>query len=51
MVANEGSENALEKFGEFIYQFQPKIKTLVRKSERILIKLYRQHVSLSFNQT
>ena len=28
-----------------------KTKTLVRKLERILIKLYRQNVSLLFNQT
>ena len=33
-----------EHFGEFIYQLKTKIKTLVRKLERHLIKLYRQHV-------
>ena len=32
-------------FGKFI-QFQPETKTLIRKLERILIKLYRQNVSL-----
>ena len=36
-------------FGKFIYQFQPETKTLIRKLERILIKLYRQNVSLLFN--
>ena len=35
-----------ENFGKFIYQFQPKTKTLIRN-----IKLYRQNVSLLFNQT
>ena len=40
-----------DNFGKFINQFQPKTKTLVRKLERILIKLYRQHVSILFNQT
>ena len=34
-----------------VYQFQPKIKTFIRKLESILIKLYRQNVSLLFNQT
>ena len=33
--------------GTFIYQFKPK----TRKLERILIKLYRQNVTLLFNQT
>ena len=42
-------ESARENFAEFIYKLQPKIKTFVQKLERILIKLYRQHVSLSFN--
>ena len=37
-------ESAQEKVGEFIYQLQPKIKTLVRKLERVL------KLSLSFNQ-
>ena len=32
-------------------QLQTKTKTLVNKFERILIKLYRQNVSLLFNQT
>ena len=40
-------------FGPFIghHQFQPETKTLIRKLERILIKLYRQNVSLLFDQT
>ena len=37
-------------FSKFIYQLQPKTKTLVRKLERIL-KVYRQNLSLLFNQT
>ena len=37
--------------GKFIHQFQPETKTLIRKLERMLIKLYRQNVSLLFNQT
>ena len=40
-----------DNFGKFIHQFQPESKTLIRKLERILIKLYRQNVSLLFNQT
>ena len=39
MMAYEGSESARDNFGEFIYQFQPEIKTLIRKLERILNKL------------
>ena len=45
------SESARDNFGKFTYQLQPKTKTLVRKSERLLIKLYRQNLSLLFNQT
>ena len=45
MMNYEGSENARENFGIFIYQ------PLVRKLERILIKWYRHHVSLLFNKT
>ena len=51
MMAYEISESAQDNFGKFPHQFQPKTKTLIRKLERILIKLYRQNVSLSFNQT
>ena len=36
MMAYEGSENAWDNFGKFIYQFQPETKTLIRKLERIL---------------
>ena len=39
------------QLGKFIHQFQPETKTLIRKLERILIKSYRQNVSLLFNQT
>ena len=45
------NESARDNFGKFIYQRQPKPKTLVRKLERILIRLWRPYVSLSFNQT
>ena len=51
IMAYEGSESAQDNFGKFIHQFQPKTKTLNRKLKRILIKLYRQNVSLLFNQT
>ena len=40
-----------KNFGKFIYQFLSKTKTLIRKLERILIKLYRQNVFLLFIQT
>ena len=45
------SESAWNSFGKFIHQFQPETKTLTRKLEQILIKLYKQNVSLLFNQT
>ena len=45
MRAKGRSKSARENFGKFIYQLQPKTKTLVRKLERILIKLYRQNLS------
>ena len=35
----------------FVYQFQAKTKTFIRKLEKILINLHRQNVSLLFNQT
>ena len=45
MMAYEGSKSAWkENFGEFVYHFKPEIRTLVRKLERILTKLYRQHI-------
>ena len=37
----ERSERARDNFGKFIHQFKPETKTLIRKLERILIKLYR----------
>ena len=51
MLAYETFERARDNFGKFLHQFQPKTKTLIRKLERILIKLYRRNVSLLFNQT
>ena len=50
-MAYERSESIWDNFGKFIYQLQPKTKTLVRKLERILIELYRQNASLLINQT
>ena len=44
MMAYEKCENARENFGKFIHQFQPETKTLIRKLEMILIKLYRQNI-------
>ena len=51
MMAYEGSESARDNFGKFINQFQPKTKTLIRKLEKILNKLYRQNLSLLFSET
>ena len=48
MMAYERSESARDHFGKFIPQFQPETKSLIRKLERILIKLYKQNVSLLF---
>ncbi len=50
-MAYEGSESARDNFGKFICQFKPESKTLIRKLERILNKLYRQNLSLLFNKT
>ena len=36
-------------FGKFIHEFQPEIKTLIKKRERITIKLYRINMSLLSN--
>ena len=44
MMAYEGYKSDLDNFGKFIYQFQPEAKTVIRKLERILIKLYIQSV-------
>ena len=40
-MAPEESESAQDNFGELIYQFQPETKTLIRKLEMILNRLYR----------
>ena len=50
MMAYEGSESVRDNLGKLIYQLKPKTKILVRKIERILIKSYRQNVSLSFDK-
>ena len=50
-MAYERSESVWDNFGKFIKQSQPETKTFIRKLERLLIKLYRQNVSLLFNQT
>ena len=50
-MAYEGSEIARDNFGKFINQFLPETNTLIRKHERNLSKLYRQHLSLLFNET
>ena len=49
MMAYERSESARDNFGKLIHQ--PVTKTLIQELERILIKLYRQNVSLLYNQT
>ena len=51
IMAYEKSESARDNFGKFIPQFQAEIKILIRKLERILMKLYIQNGSLLFNQT
>ena len=40
MMAYEGSKSAWDNFGKFIYQVQTETKTLIRKLDRILNKLY-----------
>ena len=50
-MAYKSSESTRENFSKFIRLFQPETKTLIRKLERVKIKLYRQNVSLLFNQT
>ena len=49
-MASEGSKSARDNFGKFTHQFQPETKTLIRKLERILNKLYGQNLSLLFNE-
>ena len=51
MMAYEESESARDNFGKFINQFQPETKTLIRKLERILNKIYRENLSFLFNET
>ena len=51
MIAYERSECARKNFGKFIYQFQPETKTLIKKLERIFLKLYLQYVFLLYNET
>ena len=51
MIAYESSESTRKNFGKFIHKFQPETKTLIRKLERILIKLYWQNVSSLLIQT
>ena len=50
-MAYEKTKSAWDNFGKFIHQFQPETKTLIKKLERILIKLYRQNLFLLFNET
>ena len=50
-MAYEESESARDNFGYFIKQLQTKTKTFASKLESIQIKLYRQNMSLLFNQT
>ena len=51
MMANERYKSTWDNFSKFIYQLQPKTKTLFRKLERILIEWYKQYLSLLFIQT
>ena len=51
MRSYEGSERARYNFGKFIYQFQSETKILIRKLARVLNELYRQNLSLLFNET
>ena len=44
MMAYERSESIWDNFGKFINQFKPKTKTLIKKCERILIKIYIQYI-------
>ena len=50
-MAYERSETTGDNFGKFIHHFQSETKSLNRKLERILIKLYRRNVSILFNLT
>ena len=46
---NKRTKSTWDNFGKFIHQFQPESKTLIKKLEKILIKLYKPNVSLLFN--
>ena len=48
---NKEKMNTFNTVGKFIHLFQPETKTIIRKLESILIKSYRQNVSLLSNQT
>ena len=48
MMACERYGSARDNFDEFNIKHQRKTKTLVRKREKILLKLYRQNMSLLF---
>ena len=50
MMAYERSESARDNFGKFIHELQLETETLIRKHESDLNKLYKQNVSLLFNQ-
>ena len=45
MMAYEGFKKTLDNSGKSIHKFRPENKTLIRKLETILIKLYRQNVT------
>ena len=51
MMAYEGSKSTRDNFGKFSHQFQYETKTLITKLEKILNELYRQNLSLLFNET
>ena len=51
MMAYGRSESAWDNFSKFIYQLQPKARTLVRKLERIVINYIDKMAFLLFNQT
>ena len=44
-MAYERCKSDRDNFDEFIHQFNPETTTLIRKRERILIKLYEQNES------
>ena len=50
-LSDPSYESARDNFGKFIHQFQSETKTLIRKLKRILDNLYRQNLSLLFNET